>query len=165
MSSRPCKWGRKCHRVDCYFFHPEGREIDEQYMYYRYNGGGGQGGYDMPQQNYGAPNIDPNYISENQMQQDFFNITAQEEEMAKKDEWYPASRNCNCCNGYIYGCKDQTCNSLGVCGCQYGKTPGYDENNNVITDIDNISSNNNNNNDLNENSNSNINENQNEVPK
>jgi len=32
-------------------------------------------------------------------------------------EWYPSSRDCSCCKGYIYGCSDDTCRALGVCGC------------------------------------------------
>merc|ERR1712054_437494 len=112
--TRPCKWGRKCHRADCYFFHPEGREIDEQFGYFpqQYQQYPPQMG-----QMYGMEH--QNYVSEYQMQEEYSYIMAQEEEMAKKEEWYPAARNCECCKGYIYGCSDQTCLSLGICGCSY----------------------------------------------
>lgn len=40
-----------------------------------------------------------------------------------KDEWFAASRTCNCCEGYIYRCKvqDDACSS-GTCVCSHTKT-------------------------------------------
>lgn len=64
--------------------------------------------YEVPQ--YGAP-----------YQEDFSDTneidTLDEEEEQLVNEWYPAHRDCGCCKGYIYGCKDSTCQQLGVCGC------------------------------------------------
>ena len=34
---------------------------------------------------------------------------------SKENEWYPESRNCECCRGHKYGCKDNACRRVGVC--------------------------------------------------
>ena len=51
---------------------------------------------------------------------DEFDFPGDEDEQLE-NEWFPAHRDCSCCKGYIYGCKDPTCNMLGVCGCSAGQ--------------------------------------------
>ena len=33
--------------------------------------------------------------------------------------WYALAKDCTCCGGFIYGCKTDLCQSLGVCSCSY----------------------------------------------
>jgi hypothetical protein len=66
-------------------------------------GGGGAGHDDDGHGEYFVPSLD---------EDDEFNADAQPE-----NEWFPKYRDCSCCKGYIYGCKDSTCAQLGVCGC------------------------------------------------
>lgn len=46
----------------------------------------------------------------------------EEEDDTWKDEWFPDSRSCTCCNGYIYRCekRDVLCQS-GACECSHVK--------------------------------------------
>ena len=41
-------------------------------------------------------------------------------EMALRDTWVAAARDCTCCKGYVYGCTAPTCRALGVCVCTAG---------------------------------------------
>eukprot|EP01102_Stenamoeba_stenopodia_P020929 TRINITY_DN8311_c0_g1_i1.p1 TRINITY_DN8311_c0_g1~~TRINITY_DN8311_c0_g1_i1.p1 ORF type:complete len:201 (-),score=36.99 TRINITY_DN8311_c0_g1_i1:486-1088(-) len=125
----PCRFDRQCKRPECYFAHPNGRDIDDAYY-------AGQHAPHQPS----PPTIaasaassdssDPTSPS-NAMNRSFeqfvrhheeerqMNETMMEnlEDSDRQDDWIPASRDCACCKGYAYGCKDPTCQSLGVCGC------------------------------------------------
>jgi len=35
-----------------------------------------------------------------------------------EEEWIPKFKNCPCCKGYIYKCKETVCQSMGVCYCK-----------------------------------------------
>lgn len=50
------------------------------------------------------------------------NMCYEEEDDTWKDEWFPDSRMCTCCNGYIYRCekRDVLCES-GACECSHVK--------------------------------------------
>jgi len=124
-ASRTCKWGRKCHRPDCYFSHPEGRDMD-------------------------APKVKPKAVAaETKSDDDQFcpcckghPYECETEACAErgacgctwgedptedddhsdddtwKDEWFPHSRNCHCCKGYIYRCNvEQLLCESGTCFC------------------------------------------------
>lgn len=121
--SRPCRYDRECRRADCYFSHPNGRLIDEQSWdpqsayssYSPYNSGGYGGGYG------GEFNE-----TEEMMQESVERLMDYEDEMARRDTWFPSSMGCNCCKGYVYACEDPTCIQLGVCGCHYSEQPTSD---------------------------------------
>lgn len=34
------------------------------------------------------------------------------------EKWFPKFENCECCKGFIYQCKGETCKDLGVCFCK-----------------------------------------------
>lgn len=126
----PCRFDRQCKRPECYFSHPNGRDIDD--MHYpsqqqpprhpspattHANALSNSGDVDA------SPNAAYNRSFENFVraheEEREANETMMEnlEESDLQDDWIPASRNCSCCKGYAYGCKDPTCQSLGVCGC------------------------------------------------
>eukprot|EP00736_Rhodelphis_marinus_P014015 Rmarinus@m.8333 len=63
----------------------------------------------VPKQEGGADDVDEDFEKEKE---------AFEREVLR-DEWFPANRDCGCCNGYIYGCTNDVCLSLGVCGCTF----------------------------------------------
>jgi hypothetical protein len=46
------------------------------------------------------------------------NITERDAAFSEMRDWfYPQFSGCSCCRGYVYSCGDQTCLSLGMCGC------------------------------------------------
>ena len=40
------------------------------------------------------------------------------EESEDEDKWIPKYKNCECCHGFVYKCKGDTCSSLGQCYCK-----------------------------------------------
>jgi len=173
----PCRFDRQCKRPECYFSHPNGRDIDDAYY-------GGQPPHQQQPRhsspatnpaaapsNSNAGDTSPNaalnrsfeqFVATHEAEIDA-NETMMEnlEDSELQDTWIPASRDCSCCKGsfifvirsvcstsveppfspynsmlskepvltlslcffltittgYAYGCKDPTCQSLGVCGC------------------------------------------------
>jgi hypothetical protein len=41
----------------------------------------------------------------------------------KRDTWYPQARNCECCKGFIFGCKTEACEKRGECMCSGTPAP------------------------------------------
>ena len=35
-----------------------------------------------------------------------------------EDKWFPKYKDCDCCQGFIFKCKGQTCSDLGQCYCK-----------------------------------------------
>ena len=40
------------------------------------------------------------------------------EESEDEDKWFPKYKDCDCCQGFIFKCKGQTCADLGQCYCK-----------------------------------------------
>ena len=40
------------------------------------------------------------------------------EESEDEDKWFPKYKDCECCQGFIFKCKGQTCADLGQCYCK-----------------------------------------------
>ena len=40
------------------------------------------------------------------------------DESEDEDKWVPKYKNCECCHGFVYKCKGETCSSLGQCYCK-----------------------------------------------
>ena len=40
------------------------------------------------------------------------------DESEDEDKWIPKYKNCECCHGFVYKCKGDTCSSLGQCYCK-----------------------------------------------
>ena len=40
------------------------------------------------------------------------------DESEDEDKWVPKYKNCECCHGFVYKCKGDTCSSLGQCYCK-----------------------------------------------
>ena len=41
-----------------------------------------------------------------------------EDDESDEDNWFTKYKECTCCKGYIYKCKGEVCQSLGVCYCK-----------------------------------------------
>jgi len=41
-----------------------------------------------------------------------------EDESSDEDKWFPRFRNCDCCKGFIYNCKGETCTNMRYCYCK-----------------------------------------------
>lgn len=89
-SKVPCKFDRKCSRKECYFYHPNGRELDD--------------GFEVAS-------------DEHEDEIDEIERAIEQEDEAKMDHvtsdntdtWFPGSQSCTCCQGYRFrcDCKDQ----------------------------------------------------------
>merc|ERR1719197_1049106 len=124
MSSTPCKFDRKCHRADCYFFHPNGRLIDEQHA--SSSSGTSVCRYDRNCTRkdcyFSHPNgrnIDQvdHVESDENMMRTLGKHLEQEDAAAKKEHWFPKAMDCECCKGYIFGCKTPACVANEICKC------------------------------------------------
>ena len=40
------------------------------------------------------------------------------EESEDEDKWIEKFKNCQCCHGFVYKCKGETCSNLGQCYCK-----------------------------------------------
>ena len=40
------------------------------------------------------------------------------EESEDEDKWFPKYKDCECCQGFVFKCKGQTCANLGQCYCK-----------------------------------------------
>ena len=40
------------------------------------------------------------------------------EDSEDEDKWFPKYKDCDCCQGFIFKCKGQTCADLGQCYCK-----------------------------------------------
>ena len=40
------------------------------------------------------------------------------DDSADEDKWLPKYKDCECCHGFVYKCKGETCSSLGQCYCK-----------------------------------------------
>jgi len=79
-----CRFGRKCTRANCYFTHPDGREIEDR---------------------------DANGNDEKEDADEYEVLRALDEEdnmhdqeAVDEDSWFPTSGTCSCCKGFIYRC-------------------------------------------------------------
>ena len=112
----PCRFDRQCKRPECYFSHPNGRDIDEMYPY--------PGQQQQPPRhpspattpvvtlsNSGDADASPN-AAYNRSFENFVRAHEEEreadetmmenlEESDLQDDWIPASRNCSCCKGLL----------------------------------------------------------------
>ncbi|KAG5185982.1 hypothetical protein JKP88DRAFT_268118 [Tribonema minus] len=114
-SQKPCRFAWDCRRPDCYFAHPTGRAIDAA-------GGGGRGGRGGRG---GAP--PGSAASVNGLMRSFSALStsstgssgmaAAEQDQELADTWFPRSRDCTCCRGFVYGCAGDICAALGKCTC------------------------------------------------
>ena len=50
--------------------------------------------------------------------EDGMNAAFDAEDAEAATTWVATARDCKCCQGYIYGCKEPICKSLGECVCQ-----------------------------------------------
>ncbi|CAM9160945.1 unnamed protein product [Choristocarpus tenellus] len=82
-----CRYGVGCTRPDCLFGHPQGRSIDKEGVSF------GDFRYSKAGEGKGKKIVDQDLM----------------------DTWYPDSRNCTCCKGYKYGCKNPACAEAGLC--------------------------------------------------
>ena len=40
------------------------------------------------------------------------------DDSADEEKWFPKYKDCECCHGFVYKCKGDTCSSLGQCFCK-----------------------------------------------
>lgn len=40
-----------------------------------------------------------------------------DEDGEDRDMWFPSSKDCTCCKGYIYACEEPICADIGKCHC------------------------------------------------
>ena len=40
------------------------------------------------------------------------------DESEDEDKWFPKYKDCECCNGFVFKCKGETCADLGQCYCK-----------------------------------------------
>jgi len=83
----PCRFGRKCTRRDCYFSHPNGREIEER----------GSNGNEEKDDGDEFRELEIQRALEEE--EDIRNQGAVDE-----DSWFPICSDCECCKGFIYRC-------------------------------------------------------------
>ena len=129
---QPCRYGRECHREECWFLHPEGRAIDEPGGG---GGGGGGGGAGGPGGGVGggggrARRSSPGADEYDDALDEFEGkdgLTAEEEEEAayrqavseRGGEDADDDFVCPCCHGQPDGCTNTAaCQAAGVCACQ-----------------------------------------------
>ena len=43
----------------------------------------------------------------------------EDEDRVEEDTWHAAARACECCKGFVHGCKGTVCAELGICECSY----------------------------------------------
>lgn len=101
----PCRFDRKCSRADCYYFHPNGREIDDQ---------------DDEQAQDAISNAQTEETDGELKELDRALEEAEQEAFAlqggvDEDSWFPTSQGCQCCQGFIYrcGCDGRVCRKCG----------------------------------------------------
>lgn len=87
-----CKVGEGCRVVECTMLHPEGRDAEQIQRLQAIDG---------------RANITT----------DMAQFDEDVERIELEQTWYPGRRDCTCCHGYVYNCADETCVSLGICGC------------------------------------------------
>ena len=104
-------------KTDCYFAHPDGRKMDDSPSGNSSatstpkpkKGGGSQTGSDDPTlDDYDLEDAIPDGLDDKAV-----------EALVTSKEWFPASKDCSCCKGYIHDCESATCQSLGKCGCAF----------------------------------------------
>ena len=42
----------------------------------------------------------------------------EEDDSNDEDKWFPDYKDCICCHGYVYNCKEKTCIAMGQCYCK-----------------------------------------------
>ena len=130
----PCRYGRDCHREECWFLHPEGRAIDEPGggvgagAGAGVGGGGGGGGSRGRRSSPGADEYDE-ALDEFEGKDGEALAPEDEEEAAFRqamrergggeEEEDEEEFECPCCEGRPEGCEGtQACQAAGVCVCQ-----------------------------------------------
>lgn len=155
-----CRYGRSCHRGECWFAHPEGRDYDEGKSS-KENGSvsndGKEEDMDALLDEFEAQQLGDALNASSQCEccnghstscetdacaarggRCFCqNDTAEDNEEADdtwRDEWFPGSRTCTCCEGFIYRCakKEPACQS-GQCYCDMQTTQTGTQANGQIT--------------------------------
>eukprot|EP00164_Ancoracysta_twista_P000602 GFYU01000796.1.p1 GENE.GFYU01000796.1~~GFYU01000796.1.p1 ORF type:complete len:187 (+),score=34.38 GFYU01000796.1:46-561(+) len=106
--AKHCRFDRDCRRPDCFFFHPNGRVLDEMSGFSNPHMMGG-----------GMPNTSamPVPASQNSAEQAQMESDMGQGLYNKENEWFPPAKDCDCCKGYIYGCKGSECLQIKHCTC------------------------------------------------
>jgi hypothetical protein len=124
-----CRFRAKCNRPNCWFFHPEGRIIDDPDFdpdleavndaLDKLNVGNNSGDEVCPCCN-GSPEACETPACKKAGLCACQGTATSKEDDTWKDEWFPGSRECECCKGFVYRCetKDPACNS-GTCFCAH----------------------------------------------
>ena len=60
-------------------------------------------------------------VVQNEIMDEFAKQKNQEdssEDSEDEDKWIPKYKDCECCSGFVYKCKEKACSSLGECYCK-----------------------------------------------
>jgi len=118
-SKKICNFGRQCRRQQCWYEHPQGREVDDVLSL---------------EDRLAALCVSGGSVSERAEAE----AELIQEAFESSQDWFPRSADCPCCRGYIYDCGDPTCHSLGVCGCTFAEdSKSRDDLTDTIIDSDN----------------------------
>lgn len=155
--SSVCRYGRACHRAECWFRHPDGRTIDDQPQQQQADDKAPVDDYDDALDEFEGRDkftaLDDAELAARAEEFDCPCCGGDPEHCATpacraaglcacqadripeaadatngldaagdswRDEWFPTSRECECCEGYVYRCgrKSKVCSETGTCECK-----------------------------------------------
>jgi len=125
-----CRYGRKCRRPECWFPHPEGRDIDDSKASSKAEkkSSNDEDSYCVCCKGHPYECETPQCAERGFCGCTFGDDPTEDDDHSDddtwKDEWFPTSRHCRCCEGYIYRCKGQQplCGG-GTCFCHNDAYP------------------------------------------